>query len=926
MDVNGTRYQLLLGVDDWGSCSDAGTAMRLADAWNASATSPAAPNTFLYWDGQRNQISLQPLVYAFVPGKGDLPRSIADRRGSAADRFGNWYFIDSTQTQVLVRSSGCQTTTVFWPPQSAPVPSRRDGAFGPVRPAGLPEPRFLSGLAVTTNHYLVVGALDPSALFIFDLYAGGEPRELLWPPDVPFSPFDMAPGPHGGLWILDSTNDQYWLLDANFSVCELDQTSGDSLPIATQTFGPVKVGSSQTMPLRRGYVGGFLGPASLVASSNPIAIDGFPDGTVLILDRPAGSTSYIQHYRGSTLLEAPFPLDRMRDLLQNGAAIDFTGHDLVFVSTAGSDPLAGRVLVALASGNQCLAFGAASNADGTLRLWPLADFYPMRLFGGRAVALAAAAPYYDFADHFVPLVAQKRPRFVPQGTLVTPIFDGGAPGCVWHRLIMDASIPIESTIQVFSRASDDQQSLSETPFLAEPARLVQRSQGPELAFATLPSGLSSWELLFQQARGRYLQLQIQLTGNGKHSPRIRALRAYYPRFSYLKEYLPAVYSDNDKAGFLDRFLANIEGTLTAIEDRMAAAQVFFDPTSAPSDALEWLASWFSVALDPAWDDIRRRLFIRHAMDLFQWRGTVRGIQMALDLALSQYPCDSIFTRDDNKLPSGTRIIEQFATRVTPSVVLGDPTGTDYVAVASSAATPQWTPDRGGALLLSLWQTAVAAAVGGAVPSSFPLTAPADAATATAWTNFARATLGFVPSPTSAEKAMRWTQFLYHRYLTITTLNGAYAGSYASFANVLLFTTLPPDGPQLVDWFQFESLVISIAQNAHRFRVLVPLVPGATSDDPQQQQRLDLVTRLVTLEQPAHTTFDVRFYWAMFRVGQARLGFDTLLDQGSRVPALAPSMVLGTGHLLEGHLSPNFPQDATNRDILGRNSVGHDSIA
>ncbi|HLK37675.1 MAG TPA: phage tail protein, partial [Polyangiaceae bacterium] len=512
------------------------------------------------------------------------------------------------------------------------------------------------------------------------------------------------------------------------------------------------------------------------------------------------------------------------------------------------------------------------------------------------------------------------------GTLTTPGpgFDSGIPGCVWHRLLLDASIPLDTSVQIWSRAADDPNALAATPFLPEPS-LYRRTEGPELPFATLPANLWTWELLFQRAQGRYLQLQITLSGNGRHSPRLRALRAYFPRFSYVKQYMPATYADSDSLGFLDRFMANMEGVLTAVEDQSAAAQALFDPRIAPADALEWLASWFGVSMDPAWDEVRQRLFIRHAMDLFQWRGTVRGIQMAIDLVLSRYPCDAIFTRDDNLLPSGTRIIEQFATRLTPAIVAGDPTATAGLTLTPVPATQRkWTPNQPRADLVAMW-SAAATAAGLPAPTTFSITPATDAPTVSVWTAFSNATLGFVPSSTSADDP-RWSQFLYRRYSGLAALNDAYGSSYTSFDAVPRPTSLPPDGPPLRDWFQFEGIVMPIVQNAHRFRVLIPLPPGGSADTAQQQQQLDLVTRLVQLEKPAHTTFDVRFYWAMFRIGQVRLGYDTLLDQGSRIPQLAPSMILGYGHLLEGHLAPGFPQDARHREVAGRNPLGPGSIA
>jgi hypothetical protein len=75
----------------------------------------------------------------------------------------------------------------------------------------------LSGLALTENHYLVVGTIDPAGLLIFDLYTGGEPRQVLWPTAVPFVPSTWSRG-GGGVWILDRTNRSYWALDRHFNV------------------------------------------------------------------------------------------------------------------------------------------------------------------------------------------------------------------------------------------------------------------------------------------------------------------------------------------------------------------------------------------------------------------------------------------------------------------------------------------------------------------------------------------------------------------------------------------------------------------------------------------------------------------------------------------------------------------------------------
>ena len=98
-----------------------------------------------------------------------------------------------------------------------------------------------------------------------------------------------------------------------------------------------------------------------------------------------------------------------------------------------------------------------------------------------------------------------------------------------------------------------------------------------------------------------------------------------------------------------------------------------------------------------------------------------------------------------------------------------------------------------------------------------------------------------------------------------------------------------------DWALFETRLEPMQARAHSFSVLLP-ISGPGSDIATLQRDMDLVRRVVSLEKPAHTRFDIQPYWTLFRLGQVRLGLDTLLGDGSRDPQLAPAMVLGQGHI------------------------------
>ena len=833
-------------------------------------------------------------------------------------------------------SAGTRRTSHFWSAGDgvACEISERFGEFHGQEEPPPPLPLHLSGLAVTEDHYLVLGVLEPSGLLIFDLHAGGAPRQILWPSEVPFAPFDMAPRPGGGVWILDRAHRCYWALDRNLNVINPEHEEAVLATAQADDFQPVD-GSGPRGTAQRTFPRSFpLYVASPLTANDPVAIEALPDGTVLILDNTALTPDFsdVYRYRFSQQLGDPVSTRVVLDIVEEDTRAGFrlVGYDFAFVPefTGPEGAVPDRLYIVAADGNQTFAFTLTQDG-GQLTLQPVPAYFPMRLFGGKGLVATDTEVYYDFADGWILLVEQHRPRYVADATFLTPRFDGNEPNCVWHRLMLDACIPPETQVRVWSRAANDEQDLELTAWQAEPLPYL-RSDGSELPFVRrrsaadgqkskkAPDGDGTWELLFQRARGRFLQLQLHVSSNERTTPRLRALRTYYPRFSYLTQYLPALYrEDEQSASFLDRFLANLEGVSTALEDKIAAVQMLFDVRSAPPDVLDWLASWFGVALDPAWDEVRRRLFIAHAMEFFQYRGTIRGLLMALRLVLEACPDETIFA-DPFRLRSragAVRIVEKYRTRRTPGVVFGDPT--DLGGLRLVTPTDRWQPAQGREALRQRYTTFLQAA---GVPSRedglFPLSPQPQRRRRVRGDNLRGRCSGLCPprlSPISSGGRNSWRG-----------ATDALAPSMRSTERVgprsrvlPLPAQLPPDGVPLRDWYQFEGVVLAMHQTAHRFTVLLPTPQTDDAGTAEHQHRLALAQRIVSLEKPAHTIFEVKFYWSAFRVGEARLGEDTIVDLGSRAPQFLRAMVLGQGYLSESYLTPGHPYDVGDRRVVGR---------
>lgn len=941
MDANNTKYHLLHGERDW---------IPLL-ARQASQE--------VWWDRERQSLSLAPVVDQLSELKHDQLLDPARRRGAAFDHYGNIYWINEQRDGIEYQAAATPLKHgSFWQVGDLCRNSSQDnqhrGDFTPVQSEEQAGNPILSGLCVTAHEYLVVGTLQPAGLLVFDLHGGGPPDQLRWPQALAFSPYDFSCTPDGGMWILDlnpSTDAaRVWRLDPYFKVSHF---AGDLVQLDTPLSNDFHAQDADqvTTVIESEFPGGIaLNDGSPPLLSDALAIEALSDEAFVILSTPAdGGPSLIHYFRNNQLLDSvTLDEEAIGGLL---AQAEISAHDFAFVADGNqsSPNVSGRLYVSALTATQSFEF-ALRASDSELELAMQPRLLPMREFSGRALITSANTAYYDFEQRWLPLTEQPRPRFQSEGEITAIIMDGEEPDCVWHRIIMDASIPAGTSIVVESRAANEQRLLQELPWQQEPAPYL-RQQGSELPlhepFADIQNKtdtMGSWDLLLQNAVGRFIELRLTLQGTRRTTPRLRSLRLYYPRYSYLQRYLPAVYrEDAISASFLDRFLANIEGLFTGLEDKIAQAQLLFDTRTTPAEFLEWLGAWMGAFVDPSWDEARKRLFIDHAVLLFRWRGTPLGLWTMIKLNISECPDASLFDPLQQVSPlnekafSGrdVRIVENFLTRGFPGIYLSDAEQTAALEFAGSNIS--WQPAAGAGALHQDFQVYLRAIYPGSDgietlntawdkayshfdQIKFPPLTPEQEIARRDWHIFVRDYLGFSYSQVGNEHLAFYQEFLARRYQQIARLNKAHGllGEFmlSDFSAVSMPGELPRNTTALTDWIEFVSMVLPIQEQAHRFTVLLPTVLGELPST--MARRKAQVEQIVQREKPAHTDFEVKFFWALFQIGSARLGIDTSIGDGSRFVA----MVLGSNFLGQSYLAESHPWSVVDRSVLGRERLGH----
>jgi len=104
-----------------------------------------------------------------------------------------------------------------------------------------------------------------------------------------------------------------------------------------------------------------------------------------------------------------------------------------------------------------------------------------------------------------------------------------------------------------------------------------------------------------------------------------------PYTDHIYDSLPAEYRSGDKGLFLYRMLSLFGDELAGVEDTVDAIRDRLSPERAPEEFLPWLSSWVALVLDETWAVEKRRRLIREALDLYRWRGTIRGLRSFVEI-------------------------------------------------------------------------------------------------------------------------------------------------------------------------------------------------------------------------------------------------------------------------------------------------------
>lgn len=959
MDANETRYRTLVTQNDW-------------------EVQARSENQQLKWSDKVRGLTLQPLLFEFKPAEQAVMPPDEPGRGGAFDAYGNLYSLAPGRLAIRVRSAGSGEVSPFWPTGAATeggvgaIEGLQRGTRGATTGNGewgfhpdlesVPPPDVsLDALVVTVRHHLVAASRQAGGLLIFDLHGAGPPLFQPWA--------EMRSWPEGqGVTSMVALDDGGVAVLAGSTIYRLGASLKPLVPVKPAPFfAPLRPASpppesqvqrSTTEPCKLD-LSGALGQG---AEATALALSGAR--LIMLSESPLGAGNVSLRVLGLDGVVVPVSASgvtngfvELNELIEHagGTRPLLAAHAVaVHVDPETSDGFS--IFVIAKAGDQAFRF-VGTFTGKVFELTLKHEYWPMRRYDSLGLAVLPSGTqlhgyplarlFYASEGRWAPLLQLARPRFELEGKLLTPVWDGGVDGCEWHRFMLDMSLPPGTSVTVETRTADgpDGKSIEREPFLPEPA-LIQSARGSEQAWQDASEldrrqGIATWETLLQSAKHRWFQARLTIRGDGQHSPVLRALRVWYPRFSYARNYLPPIYrEDAISADFLDRFLALFEGDFTRWEDRIAAAELLCDARTAPGQTLEWLATWIGLSFDAADTDLaRRRLLIRYAVRSYSRRGSVLGLLLASTLAWEpnikeEWLSDPITLTLRQR---GVRL-QEFFSRVNalPKTAWSPAEGRSQLVCRLSEQRAELATDIEGANSLlgtSPQRSKRLLQVLGFIPraaaeedglwrawqtwSPEPVALPTDEPTSTAASADFAAYLK--ESQPCAPLRQRWQDFLSRRHRRISALNAEWGAAWRGFERIPSPIAIPGAPAALLDWHRFEAQVLRAQPHAHRFRVVLP-VPTGTFDVDDLVRRRTSVLRVIEREKPAHTVAEVRFGFELFSVGEARLGLDTQLEHGlARRPELKllSRAVLGRTELGTARLNSTRPQAPPDRVGLDR---------
>lgn len=232
-----------------------------------------------------------------------------------------------------------------------------------------------------------------------------------------------------------------------------------------------------------------------------------------------------------------------------------------------------------------------------------------------------------------PLVLDENAAYLGFGFLWSDAIRAKAGPVNWNRLQASVTKAAGAHVEFHYATSD----------IPVPPPVAPGSNNPfhHSGWQALPVDVE--DFLIKDQRKPFLFVAARFSSDRTSTPLLSQMRVEFDVESFM-QYLPRIYREpalarvervdeppniQPESDFLKRIVSLFQGVFEDVENEVDSLERYFDPHAAPAGALAWLATWLAVEPDLGEPEARIRESIARAFQRYQWRGTIRGLRLAL---------------------------------------------------------------------------------------------------------------------------------------------------------------------------------------------------------------------------------------------------------------------------------------------------------
>lgn len=212
---------------------------------------------------------------------------------------------------------------------------------------------------------------------------------------------------------------------------------------------------------------------------------------------------------------------------------------------------------------------------------------------------------------------------------ISPIYDTGQKGVVWHRMKIACNMTNPSIrVSIYSSDSlfieENGRDIPLHEILYDKEKSLEQIMG-NLQMCLKKEQVRQKDMLLHEVKGRYGWFIIEFLPEEGKKIEISEIKLYFPKETWL-EFLPEYYQhDSKSAAFLESFLGIFQSLYEDLNEDIKHSFVHFQPDVCNQEYLTELAKWIHMEKAYIWKEDKLRYILSNSMKFYEYRGTIRSL-------------------------------------------------------------------------------------------------------------------------------------------------------------------------------------------------------------------------------------------------------------------------------------------------------------